>query len=457
MRWFLGLLLLLTMTRADAWDNDDFDLYPIVVRAGRVNRLTIDCKDAGLLREPERLVIDYVRGDGMFDHRTYAYYDSHREIPFEIIDETTLALELNFDGEMEYAFRIFRLEGDTRQPRQLANLKVYALREDLWRLRPWKGDVHMHSRYSDGKGEPAEVAAYARCKGLDFMALSDHVAYRPSLLAIEAMAALPTELRCYPGEEVHAPRNPVHIVNFGGSFGVSDWFRDHPEEYQAAFQAKLATIPADDNQVAREDVASSEVVFDQIRAGGGIAIFSHPYYRMANRVYIMDDTAEWILKRRNFDAVELIGGYEKSATEDNALMLSRYLQLLRDGNHLPVVGASDGHTYDPESFFYWYYTIVFAPSVDFGELSAAILDHRSVAVENVDGRDLRVWNADFRLARYAYFLLHEYFPKHDALCREEGELLLRAVRGDETAVPELDARCYAVAELMKKYFQADGK
>ena len=44
----------------------------------------------------------------------------------------------------------------------------------------------MHSHYSDGQESPAYVAAACRREGLDFMALTDHGQYKPSLEAQQA-------------------------------------------------------------------------------------------------------------------------------------------------------------------------------------------------------------------------------------------------------------------------------
>ena len=78
------------------------------------------------------------------------------------------------------------------------------------------------------------------------MALTDHRQYAPSLEAEQAYARIPIDLRIYPGEEVHPPDNPVHIINFGGSFSVNDLFEDR-DRYQAEvdqIDQQLGTLPA---------------------------------------------------------------------------------------------------------------------------------------------------------------------------------------------------------------------
>ncbi|RMD80591.1 MAG: hypothetical protein D6820_06475, partial [Lentisphaerae bacterium] len=43
----------------------------------------------------------------------------------------------------------------------------------------------------------------------------------------------------------------------------------------------------------------------------------------------------------------------------------------------------------------------------------------------------------FRLAKYAYFLLREYFPLHDRLCAEEGIAMMAYLEGDKEAANRL--------------------
>ena len=59
---------------------------------------------------------------------------------------------------------------------------VYAVNDDLFGKRAYKGDLHSHSVYSDGSEHYTEVAANYRSSGFDFMALTDHYRRFPSLL-----------------------------------------------------------------------------------------------------------------------------------------------------------------------------------------------------------------------------------------------------------------------------------
>ena len=96
---------------------------------------------------------------------------------------------------------------------------------------PFIGDLHMHTNLSDGAHDPENVAATYRSRGYDFLAITDHHRYYPSLRAIEAFKNIPTEFNLVPGEEVHLPaingfRVDPHTINFGGEYSINSLVED---------------------------------------------------------------------------------------------------------------------------------------------------------------------------------------------------------------------------------------
>lgn len=87
------------------------------------------------------------------------------------------------------------------------------------------------------------LAAMYRQKGFDFMAVTDHGLWEPSQEAMDAYAQTAIDLRLFHGEEVHAPGNPVHIINFGGSFSVNELFRQDEAGYYEAVRAIERQLP----------------------------------------------------------------------------------------------------------------------------------------------------------------------------------------------------------------------
>ncbi|MBN2308101.1 MAG: hypothetical protein JXR94_03975, partial [Candidatus Hydrogenedentes bacterium] len=99
--------------------------------------------------------------------------------------------------------------------------------------------------------------------------------------------------------------------------------------------------------------------------------------------------------------------------------------------------VSDGHGCEGD-LFGWYSTIVFAPGLELEDLIESIKGLYSVAVEALPGESVRAYGP-FRLVKYALFLLREVFPEHDALCVEEGRLMLAHAAGDPDAADALAA------------------
>jgi hypothetical protein len=373
-----------------------------------------------------------------------------RRFPGQVVDGA-LHVRHTFEGEQEHALLIEAVAGETRKV--AADLRIYSLEDDLFVCRPFKGDFHLHSFRSDGWESPGYVAASSRMIGMDFMALTDHRQYAPSQEAIEAFRNLPTDLRIYPGEEVHPPDCRVHIVNFGGCFSLNALFRASPA-YAAELQAIESQLPALAPGVDRAQAAACVWCFDRIRAAAGLGIFCHPYWIAGQRYDVPEALTDWLFEAQPFDALELIGGYMRFELESNALQVARYQEERARGRQIPIVGASDSHGCERGELFGWYYSIVFAPRADLPDLIQAVKGLRSVAVEALPGELPRA-HGPFRLVRYAHFLLREVFPEHDELCAPEGRLMLAYLAGDARTAEGLAACQGSVAALYARLWAQD--
>ena len=339
-----------------------------------------------------------------------------------------------FGGEGEYM--LILETSPAEQGRTGAEFHLYALEEDLLPLWPYKGDFHLHTYYSDGLESPAYVAARCREIGMDFIAITDHRRYAPSLEAIRAFADVPLDMRLYPGEEVHPPECSVHMVNFGGSFSLNERFSQ--ASYRAEVEDLARRLPAPPAGVDPLQYAACVWCFRRIREGGGLGIFCHPYWIAGRRFDVPEALTGYLLETQPFDALELIGGYTLAEAEANMLQVARYAEERARGREIPIVGASDSHGCERGEFFGWYYTIVLAPSPELPDLTAGIKGLRSVAVEALPGQMPRA-HGPFRLVRYAQFLLREILPLHDALVAQEGRLMREYLAGKAEAVPALAA------------------
>ncbi len=403
-------------------ENLYFDVFPKIVPAHRSTRITI------------RPMFDHVRLNPNLTYQVFIQPTEGVEKQTRWLDAATqtvepqngrIEIEYAFGSEQEYSLWLQASADDKTIP--IGDFRIYALDDDLFHRRPFKGDMHIHSYYSDGKESPAYVAAACRRIGLDFMAVTDHRQYTPSLEAMRVFEPLPIDLRIYPGEEVHPPQNPVHIINFGGQWSVNALFAQ--DEYMAQVQAlaaQLDNLPAD---IDRYTYASCVWCWQQIRAGGGLGVFCHPYWLTRRRYDVPQYLVTLLFDHQPYDALELIGGYHRDEIESNNLQVARYHDERADGKRIPIVGVSDAHGCERDDLFGWYYAIVFAPSTDLPDLVQSIKELYSVAVEAVKGETAHAFGP-FRLVRYAHYLMREVFPHHDKLCAQEGEHMLAWLGGD---------------------------
>lgn len=360
----------------------------------------------------------------------------------------TLRLEIHCEGEQEHVLCGLRTHnttpwgaGDERLP---VELHLYSLRPDLLARRPWKGDFHLHSNRSDGVEAPAYVAGACRRIGLDFMALSDHHVYQPSLEAIAAYREVPHDLGIFPGEEVHPPRNGVHLLNFGGRFSINGLFTE--PAYEAEVAARQAALPPLGAALDPYQVASCAWCFDKIREAGGLAVFVHPYWTFGNHYSLPEALIEYLFEHGGFDAFEVVGGMTRAEQDSNLLQIARYHEEATRGRRYPVVGLTDSHGCERDEWWGWGHTVVFAPTGDFEALRDSIREDWSVAVQTLPGELARPVGS-FRLVKYVLFLLREVFPRHDELCLEEGREMLRYAAGEADAavnLARLAGRCAAL-------------
>ncbi len=366
--------------------------------------------------------------------------------PFRRLDNGDIVVSFATPDEGEYTICAGqKLEDGSFS--EIVSFDVYALHDDLLQLLPLKGDFHMHSNCSDGRETPEYVAATCRKNGMDFMALTDHRRYEPSLIAIKAMKEFGCDMLCYPGEEVHLPDNPVHIINFGGNSSVNTLARDDEEKYRAEVAEYQKSVPEKFDSLTRFQVAASEWAFDRIRDAGGISMFCHPFWRPRHHNYIGEAVIDLLLEHNRYDVLEVIGGFHRPDTERNMLSVIRWQEEQAKGKIIPAAGISDSHSCDVD-LAGWYYTIVFAKELSFESIAEAIRANLCVAVHDIPDTYPLV-AGPFRLTKLVYFLLREFYPEHDELCRVEGEIMRRALAGEEPdAATEMANRHGTVRRFM---------
>ncbi len=355
--------------------------------------------------------------------------------PFKNCGNGLYVVEYDFTAEQEYSVRI-------RYDNQLISYgRMFAVDDDLAALKPLKGDTHLHTCRSDGKGTPFEVSCDYRAAGFDFIAVTDHHRYAPSLEAKTEMEKLTDQFYVFPGEEVHnKSMGAFHVVNFNGKSSVNDIIETDDEYVKNEVQKILDTH--DFTGVSdRRNVAYRMFIADHIHKAGGLAIMAHPFWYTYGDYNMQTEEVIHHWQHGHFDALEVLAGCDSVGHGNNLQEMLR-CDMIAEGYKIPVVGASDAHTTHPQGpsdRFNQQFSIVFAK--DFDEIPAAIVDERSVAMNRWDDEHFRAIGK-FRYVRYARFLMSNYYPPCAVLCEEHAN-----------ALAEKDADKIAQTEQNIKEFQ----
>ena len=429
----------------------DYDIYPKIIGTGNKTGITIRPlgQHAAFTEEPQRVTV--VPMNGTLRNLPGAAYPEYAVAP----ENGLLTFTHHFQKEGEYMVVI-----GAENP---VELHVYALDADLLPYRPYIGDLHLHSYHSDGHESPAVVAANYRKNGFDFMALTDHHKYEPSVEAIEAYADAPVDFFMMTGEEVHAPDNTSHYIHFGGTFSINSIFRENFDTYknETADIERALDMP-EDLKIYAHEYASSLWIYKKIREAGGGSVMAHPHWIHGHAYHKPFDLLVYELKEKPFDAFELIGGqpmYDNWQVYENQMQISTWQQVREDGHFVPPVGSSDSHgTVNCEyQYFKLGKTVVLSDKLEKDSIIEAIRHNRTVALEQYKNEKMPRCFGKHRYAAYVMFLLTEYFPLHDDLCYEEGRLMKEyACQPDGAGREKIKSRLAACKgqtdELRSKYW-----
>lgn len=179
----------------------------------------------------------------------------------------------------------------------------------------WRGDLHVHSDQSgDANATLPQIAAFAKSRGLDFVAISDHNTIAQHGLIAEAQKALTNflflrsnEVTTYQGHgnALGAPAYVDHRVGFAG--------------------------------------ASAATIVNDVVAQGGIFTVNHPELRLGTECI----GCAWDHADTPWDKVAGIevhtGAYDVVEMLFTPKAIERWDALEDAGHHLAAVGGSDDH------------------------------------------------------------------------------------------------------------------
>ncbi len=443
----------------------DYDVYPKVFLGDREKTVTVQPLGINAAFDKDKTYTVEVLKVNQGNARVWPERSGRSTVSVNPDEDGCLRVTAYFEGEGEYYLNL--LDGS----RHFATLPVYCLGEDMAGRIPLRGDLHVHTCRSDGHDDPVNVVASYRGHGYDFMVISDHNRYYPSLEAIRRYGDI-SDVAIVPGEEVHLPLNDVHYVNFGGTYSINALVIGGPndekagadlawrsldgnapdpisrEEYLAMIEERAERVPLP-NKSERLSYAVLEWTYEHMQKNGGLGIFPHPYW-LCQLMQLPEEYTAFIYKNKPFDAFEVLGG--ENYYTHNGFQTALYYEMREKGIDHPVVGSTDSHNASAENNRNSLIcsTIVFAKENTRESLVSAIKDKYSVAVDTISTEYRLV--GDFRWIRYGAFLMENYFPIHDEVCRAEGHYLRRHFAGDTQATAVLAAMKGQLPALQKKYF-----
>ncbi|MBP9988219.1 MAG: hypothetical protein KBT46_01845 [Ruminococcus sp.] len=456
----------------------NYDVYPLVFEVNKPVEISIrriGGDDEEFLPDTEyNLMITGVDGGYKFDFPETAYCIEKR---IKTDSDGNFKFTHSFPDEQEYYLIFSNDDG-----KKINTFNVYSIKEDLVGRYPLIGDLHMHTYRSDGSESPAVVCANYHRNGYDFMVVSDHCRYYPSLEAIDAYKDVPVELNIVPGEEVHLPKvhgktNDIHIVNFGGEYSINAMiegaateergkdlkFRavrteNVPEvmtvsEYEEKMQGIADSMEIPEG-VEKIPYAVCSWIFDEIRKANGLGIFAHPNWKKGTASQVPERFCDYMFEKHPFDAFEVLGG--ELYFEHNGFQTIKYYEQKAKGNVFPIVGSTDSHSSyytNPKAFICS--TMVFAHENERKDIISSIKDLYSVAIDTISEEYRLV--GDFRLVKYARFVVDYYLPLHNDVCFESGRLMKQY----STGTPEEKEEAAIVLKTIygrldrhrKKYFK----
>lgn len=424
-----------------------FTIFPSVVKAGYKSEITITPINRHYAFTDEKYTVTVIPREKR-EHPRRPEYNELCDLFDEVAPEVkngSITLSHTFLDEQEY-----RLVLKAEDGRRLYDFRVYALRDDLYGTASQRGDLHIHTDYSDGLESPSTMVAACREIGLDFIAITDHYKYAPSIDAIAAFGGVDTGLTIFPGEEVHnlcdGADGYFHVVNFGGAYSVNALIAKDREQLLAHLRKEADGLSLPDG-IDPFEYTFFKWIADEIRKSGGRAIFPHPYWTVGGTVYHLESAlTAYLLKEGVFDIFEVQGGCDEVG---NMLQQSLYHQLRAEGTELSIVGSSDAHNcfVGKDNHFGSYSTLAFVREGE--SVVDAIMDKRSVALKTIRGEH-PVVIGDFRLLKYALFLMENFYPAYAERTKDLGALIRAYAEFGDCA--DAIARVNARAQKYKRSF-----
>lgn len=297
---------------------------------------------------------------------------------------------------------------------------LYCLDEKMIKLRPLKGDLHMHSIYSDGKTTPFALVLASLDAGMDFISITDHDSYEGSQNAIEKVKKNSIDILVLAGEEVSVggkkdlsiSQGNGHILSINANKSIESQRKD-TKKYKTELQKIIKSLKKEKigKNIIPAHYAKNIWVINKIKEAKGISILAHPNWVYRDGKYHLHQAFyKEMLKSSHLDGVEVFG--EEKIKEHNNMTHLTALQTKNKYKYLAPFANSDAHDSDHEIGDR--FTIIFVKEKSTSNIITAIQEGLTCAIFKRENYEHQFIGKD-KLAQYVYFLIKEYYPKHNSL------------------------------------------
>jgi len=375
----------------------------------------------------------------------------------DMLDYTIENKTIHFSYKMPYLGEFLIQVNFTYNDSNSVLVTLYCLDKSMIKLRPLKGDLHMHSIYSDGRTTPFALVLASLDRGMDFISVTDHDCYEGSQNAIEKVKKNDIDLLVLTGEEVSVggkkdmaiAQGNGHILSINANKSIEDQRKD-TKKYKKELQEIVEVLNEDiiDKNIDPVHYAKNIWVINKIKEAEGISILAHPNWVYRDGKYHLHQAFyKEMLRSSHLDGVEVFG--EEKIHEHNNMTHLTALQTKNKHKYLAPFANSDAHDSDHEIGDR--FTIVFVKDKSASSIITAIKEGTTCAIFKRENYEHQFIGKD-ALAQYVYFLIKEYYPKHSALKGRLAKLYVDQLINDESFESKINSVKQRLEEYTNKFY-----
>jgi histidinol phosphatase-like PHP family hydrolase len=408
-------------------------LYPQVALLGKETTFTLELKSSMHIAS----IVIYSKND---------YF--HKEILDFFIDNYRVYFHFKPNQRGEHILKV------SYATSHIESFEFFCVDEILHGLKPLKGDLHMHTTFSDGNRSPLAMALASIEKGMDFLAITDHDNYAGYQNALQKVVQNELDIILIPGEEVSVgigdtklSKGNGHMLSLNAKEGVHEMRQDR-EIYENELQKIASNLKDLDENIDPLHYARNIWAIRAIKNAGGVAVLCHPNWIYYDKKYHLHQPIfKQMLKEKLIDGIEVFGDVD-GLDECNTLSQLELLNQCKMDDFF-LLGNSDSH--DSDVGIGERFSIIFASEHSNDGVVNSLKDKKCVAVQKrIEGNFGLLGTPEF--AHYANFLLKNYFPQHDNYRNRLAKLYSDSILNQEDLSSKITAQVSKLDNYKNQFF-----